>query len=125
LNRLRNSTFVLQQAGEESFDSLSDKLSVWPVVSQSLRKPLPRRSSLAWSQAWVPTVAIASMVLAMISIFNTLSAPQPDGYLVIGPVSGTSSDAMTASEQADPSTRLLRPRVTESDRLSPLGESQR
>ena len=103
--RLRESTSVLQQASEASCEPTSEECSVWPAVSRSLRKPSRGSSPFAWSQAWVPAVALASMVLAIISISNTMSSPLPDGTIFVGP--GGVGGASTISERGG--SQILQP----------------
>jgi predicted anti-sigma-YlaC factor YlaD len=99
--RLRASASVLQQAGEDSCEPLSDDVTLWPAVSRAIQKPARKPSPFMWSQVWVPAVAIASMVLAMISISNTMNGPRPDGNIIFAP-GGNGAGAATASEKLDP-----------------------
>ncbi|HUG19418.1 MAG TPA: zf-HC2 domain-containing protein [Planctomycetaceae bacterium] len=105
--RLRASTSVLQQAGEESCEPLSDDVTLWPAVSRAIQKPARKPSPFTWSQAWVPAVAIASMVLAIVSISNTMNDPRPDGNILVGP-GGTGADAANVAEDFGSGSRLIR-----------------
>lgn len=114
--RLRAATSVLHQAGEDSCEPLSDDVTLWPAVSRAIQQPARKPSPFTWSQAWVPAVAIASMVLAIISISNTMNDSRPDGNILVGP-GGAGAGATTATEDFGPGSQLIRqPAPPTSDR---------
>ncbi|MBD3675560.1 MAG: zf-HC2 domain-containing protein [Planctomycetaceae bacterium] len=74
-NRFRDSTAVLEQAASEDFGP-TESPQLWASVSRKLPRPSqPRsKSSHSWTLAntWVPLVAAASLILALVSISGTL-----------------------------------------------------
>lgn len=78
-NRICSTTSVLQQAGFEAAEMPAPQL--WPSVSRNLRE-VPRRparsESFSFSNALVPLVAVASLILAVVSIRHSLRNPPPN-----------------------------------------------
>lgn len=111
---MHQSVGVLQQVSDQSPDSTSEEPSLWPSLSRLLQKPVERDPSpFSWSQSWVPAVAIASIVLAMISVSNSLDRPRPDGHLL---PFGTVPEASNASQNILRQQRSALSRHTKPDR---------
>lgn len=74
-NRFRDSTAALQQAASENFGP-TESPQLWASVSRKLPRAsqLRSKSSHSWTLAntWVPLVAAASLILALVSISGTL-----------------------------------------------------
>lgn len=98
-HRVANSTSILQQVGTLDADTSSPQL--WTTLSRSLdQSSSPRPTSRGIGHVWVPLVAIASLVLAVVSISQTITRPvprDPDGTLLVTPNDVNSLNTLPAN----------------------------
>ena len=99
--KLRESIAVLHRASELSDQqSTEETRSVWSAVSDTIQHSVrpAKPSPFSLQQAWVPVVAIASMVLAVLSISNSLNRPQQNGTIFSTRNLDHDPDVMTVSD---------------------------
>lgn len=83
--RIQSTTRLLQEAGaDESAPAPAGSASLWSQVSQALEASESKSrpvSRTRWTDAWVPVVAVASLMLAIVSITQSLTRPSSDDSL--------------------------------------------
>lgn len=116
-HRVQATTSLLQRAGEEPPRASGPEL--WPQLQTALcridrERPAARKFRLA--QLWVPTVAVAALALAVVSISQTLLRPAvEDDSLITGPGVAREFDPRAANSESP----LIAPAASEYPEADP------